>query len=347
MPDKPTPAPKSPNHPSNIARNIIVGAITTILGSTAVWFITNRGKNPKSEMEILLLTKDATTNAWKSYVTFENVYTKKSLSLINDMQTRTIGMDEFVTETERESDKFKTSITDLMTKPNIDKDFIDGLNSRLDNEKLTKPTLEKYAHFINALKDTNLTQDEKIKALQEEGVKWEAQSKGVTDRAITDIEDIAKTLSVRYGQTFAMTDFLVYNIVMHQRDSLARITKTNAPNDSVKKIEAPIIVENVKEIPPTTQLVTGKWIANPPNGADIDFSKNGKFFWHVLSNGDHISGAWKLVKNVLNLYPMNEETGKKGQWAFNLSLFTANSFSMKLNIEPHNLYKLTRQQPTQ
>jgi hypothetical protein len=341
------PAPKSPNHPSNILRNILVGAITTIIGSTAVYFITNRNKNSNSEMEVMLMTKDATINAWKSYVTFENAYTKKDLSLLNDLQARTMNWDEFVAESGRESNKFKKGLEELKTKKNIDKDFIQALDSRLDNEKSTTPILQKYSRFLKSMADTNLTADEKMKALQTEGAKWEAQAKGFTERALTDIEDIAKTLSERYGQTFAMTDFLIYNMLKNQKDSAVTVINKPAPSDPDSKPTKTDTAANIKEVPATTQLLTGRWLANPPNGADIDLQKKGKFFWHVSTNGDHISGTWKLIKNKLNLYPVNDETGKKGLWTFDLTLVRPNTFSMKLTVEPHNNYNMVRQAPKQ
>ncbi len=334
------PTPKSPNHPSTIARNIIVGAITTIIGSTAVYFITRGKPNPHSDLEVLLMTKESTIEGWKSYVTFENAYAKKSLSLLSDFQTGTMNVEDFTAESQRESNKFKSGIEELITKKNIDKDFIQALKNRLDNENASMPILLKYMHFIKSIRDTNLTDAEKIKALQDESTKWAAQSTGMTDRAITDIEDIAKTLSERYGQTFAMTDFIVYNFVMRQRDSLNTIKTAKTGTDKTGvRVDT---TASAKEVVPTSTLFVGKWEANSPNGADIDLAKTGKLFWHVLSNGDHISGTWKFIKDKLYMYPVNDETGKKATWIFELSNVRQNSFTMKLSVTPFNIYNMVR-----
>jgi hypothetical protein len=218
---------------------------------------------------------------------------------------------------------------------------VQALRSRLDNERATMPLLQKFSRFIKSMKDTNLNDPEKIRLMQEESLRWIAQSKGYTDRAIADIEDIAKTLSERYGQTFSMNEFMIYNIVKRQEDSLNKLKQQRTPSDTqtIQKPEA----ETAKEELPTKELLTGKWVANPPNGADIDLMKNGKMFWHVLSNGDHVSGTWKLLKGKLYLYPVNEENGKKAIWIFDLSKVTANSFSMKLTVQPYNNYNMSRQ----
>ena len=342
MPEAPVPAPKSPNHPTNIVRNILVGAVTTILGSTAVYFITNKTRGGNSDMEEMLLTKQSTIDAWKSYVTFENVYAKKELSLIKDLTGKTLDFTEFVSQGQEESDKFKKSIDELKSKKHIDKDFIQMLNSRLVNEDAGMKTLEKYSQFMKAMQDTSLPYEEKMSLTKTQSALWVSQSKGYTERALADIEDIAKILSERYGTTFSLTDLIVYN--MAQKDSLSNRPGNPGP-DPVKPDPVVLFVDTTSTATPSTAILTGHWSANPPNGADIDLAKTGKFFWHVLSTGDHVSGTWKLLNGKLYMYFVNDESGKKGNWIFNLTAFKPDSFFMTVTNTNPIAYRMVRQVP--
>ena len=68
---------------STILRNIIVGVTTTVLGSSAVYFLGFSHRNNNSTNDYLV-TKEATTKAWKSYETIDNIYYKNTVSLSKD-----------------------------------------------------------------------------------------------------------------------------------------------------------------------------------------------------------------------------------------------------------------------
>ena len=67
--------PGSPPNTSNkvMLRNIITGVITTVVGAITVYFLLGRKSDTSSEANMLLM-KEATNNAWKSYVLAENVF---------------------------------------------------------------------------------------------------------------------------------------------------------------------------------------------------------------------------------------------------------------------------------
>ena len=68
--------PGTPPNTSNkiMFRNIITGVITTVIGATTIWFLGFHNKGGSSSPPDYLVVKDATTNAWKSYVSTENVF---------------------------------------------------------------------------------------------------------------------------------------------------------------------------------------------------------------------------------------------------------------------------------
>ncbi|MFI5134003.1 MAG: hypothetical protein ACHQEB_06690, partial [Chitinophagales bacterium] len=81
MPDSATPSPPSTpptpasSHSATMMRNIITGVITTVIGAVTVYFITQGfHKSDNSSAADILLMKEVTTNAWKSYVSSENVF---------------------------------------------------------------------------------------------------------------------------------------------------------------------------------------------------------------------------------------------------------------------------------
>lgn len=357
-------------HTSNMIRNIITGVLTTVAGACAVYFLgfhNNSGSNGD-----YLVTKEATTKAWKSYVTIENVYYKNQVSLLNDLQ-RTKNLDDFKEGLSNESRKFQNDLQILIKDNDIDKAFISMIDRRLDNEKSIGPKLDKYIDNIKAISNSSLSPEEKQQKLLAEDADWTNSNKGITERAINDIEDIAKTLSERYGQPFAMTDFLVYQYIKNnanKTDSITNQTNQNNynnttnntnPNNNNSNINTDNNINNGNNNPGNNgngngninnnnsnnfntnrsnyeaKDFAGKW--NTP-GAFITLSSNGNMEW-LMTNGVRTLGTWRFYNNQISMtYP--NQNGVVGTYTFNLYNITANSFTMQLVTYPNYTYLLTR-----
>jgi len=361
-----TPVPST-----NILRNIIVGVTTTVLGSSAIYFLgfNHRGSD-RSATENILVTKEFTTKAWKSYVTSENIYTKNTLSLMKELQ-ETKKLDDFEENIFQESEKFKNDLEQLIKDKNIDGDFVSMIKRRIQNENNVTPKTKAYLGNIKSIVNSDLSQAEKSEKLAAADKDWATYSKGAMERSITDIEDLAKTLSERYMQPFAMTDLLIYKMIKNPAGN------TDTTNIGNKNTVNPQGNDNVNSGPTNNAVpanATGNANNNPTNnndlannnynnpannniiaikksmlvgnwstnGAEIYLLKNGSMSWEVLSNGDNAYGTWRLNDNQLYMYATNTATQQQSTWIFNLSNVSSNAFTMKLSVPPYNTYNLVR-----
>ncbi len=312
-------------------RNIIIGAIVTIITSTTVFYLTQYLKKP--EENIIYKTKEATTSAWKSYMAFENIYTKNTLSLTRN--ARGFSRDSLLKEIKKESDKFLKDVADLVTGKNIDKDLIKALNRRLDNETSSFPVLEQYYKNLDRINKTNASPKEMKDALVNEMARYSEYSKGSFERAINDIQVIAETLSKRYGEPFSMNDFLIVQIepqLTKTTDSVINVLRNieiDSNGNLVQKINTVIVKE---------KDIIGNWDAD---GQLFTFDKNGKMAW-VLGNGEKTTGNWTIEDNILRLEAIFTRIKQKGSWRFYVSNITENSLTLISAKDNTVIYYLVR-----
>jgi hypothetical protein len=334
----PPPAPQPPN---NQLRNIIIGAIVTICSSVLIYYLTtymNKSKTESGSADWREM-KENTVSAWRSYMAYENTYTKNLLSF--EKTVAQDGMDSYIDGMNKESEKFTNDVGDLAQSKDVDKDLIKALHRRLDNEKTSlKKANDYYASLKTILAkkgDVNKIRSEFVNA----ELQWNRYYKGAFERAINDIQEIAKTLTEKYGQSFSMDDFLVVQIMpqrMKTNDSLIAVLQ-NIVLDSTGNI---ISNNNV----PTTAYaknvdpkdITGTWNAD---GDVFSLLPNGKMTW-VLEDGSRASGNWKLENDKLKVNAVLEKNNQKQMWIFNLSGITGNSFTITLDASPYNTYNFVR-----
>ncbi len=328
-----TPIPSPPVSSSSKihTRNVIIGAIVTIITSTTVFYLTQYLKKPEGDS--FLTTKAATTAAWKSYMAYENIYTKNTLSLTKN--ARGISRDSLLKEIKKESDKFLKDVADLATGKNIDKDLIKAMNRRLDNETSSFPALEQYYKNLDRINKSNGSPKEIKDAWVNEMTRYSEYTKGSFERAVNDIQVIAETLSKRYGEQFSMNDFLVVQIE-------PQLTKTN---DSVITVLRNIeidsngnVVQKVNTVIVKEKDIIGNWDAD---GQLFTFDKNGKMAW-VLGNGEKSTGTWKIEDNILRLDATLARTQQKGFWRFYVSNITENSLTLISAKDNTVIYYLVR-----
>jgi hypothetical protein len=318
--EKPTPFSLSPQ-----VKNVIIGVTTTVLVSTIVYFLGFNKKSSTTRLE----TQKATTQAWKTYVTIENIAAKNSLLLIRD-QTQFNSYKELYQESLKESDKFISALKSLITNESIDKDMIAMLKRRAENEETSKPKSERYYNELDKLLAIGIDQDWTEKRFQDSLIarqtEFANQNKRYFDRAINEIEALAKNLGDRYDETFNIDDFIMIQIYKYKKDPFAAINEVKMDTLAPAQL--------------TKEYFTGKWDAS---GAAVTLNADDKWSWFVPLDSSTVEGTWELKEGKLILsVPKHPKTGEKGSWQFNLSDITENSFSMKLSKEPFNYYFMIR-----
>ncbi|HMU47195.1 MAG TPA: hypothetical protein PKC72_12565, partial [Chitinophagaceae bacterium] len=93
------------NQGKHQTRNIILGAIVTVLTSTLIYYLTVFQNKPKQGSAGFYEIKEATTNAWNRYVTVDNIYYKNIIELSTDKELLK-NLDNYKAETFAETDNF-------------------------------------------------------------------------------------------------------------------------------------------------------------------------------------------------------------------------------------------------
>ena len=347
-------------HNSNMVRNIVTGAITTIIGATFVYFLNHSGQNNDSSSTNYLEVKEATTKAWKTYVALENLEYKNTMLLAAHYKDMN-GIDEFKEQLTKESNKFDDDMGDLLKTKNLDDAFSSLLKRRLDAEK---EAMQKWnSFFTNYANIINTTQagQEQTDKINAEYKKVQTSGELIVEKTKTEITDLSKSLAEKYGQPFAVTDLLLFQDDKKKQETTAdnnnntntgvqgnennpaltnNNTNNNNPSDNT--------VNNYNKTNTTNTNYTNGPQVNARNlvgewdtpGAVITLSSNGQMIWE-MNTGQNTSGTWQFQNNQLYMtYP--NQYGVTGTFIFNLYNVTANSFTMVLTTTPYYRYDLTR-----
>ncbi|MBI5856194.1 MAG: hypothetical protein HZB42_00985 [Sphingobacteriales bacterium] len=313
-------------------RNVLIGAVVTVFTSTVVFLITQYLKKPEGSE--FIRKKEATTAVWKSYIAYENAYTRNILSFQKTGQLE--GREAYLKGVKKESEKFQKDILDLQKRKYIDEDLIKTFNKRLENEKNSVPLVEEFYKKLTEIEGSNKSIKEKKETITNEMIHWTITSNGMYERSTNEIKEIAKVLEDRYGGSFSMNDFLLIQMapqLMKTNDSMIRVLQNVVMDSSGNIIENRNFASNVDP-----ENLVGKWTVE---GAVITLSKNRKMTW-VVANGSKAEGTWKIENDQLKIQATTSPENKKVQWLFNLANITLNSFTMVFDGAPYNLYKLTR-----
>ena len=317
---------KNPSAISPTARNMIIGITTTILVSGTIYLLGFNKKDPITKLE----RQTATIAAWKTYVTIENIYAKNTTLIMRDSKQFS-SVKELYAEIMKESDQFMASLQGLITNENIDKDMVAVLKRRASNEETSKPRVEKFYMELDALVEKALDSDWSEKQLNDSilarGKVFAEQTKGMMDRALTEIESLAKTLSKRYDQPFNTDDFFVIQIYKYKKDMLALLADEKP--DST-------LTENI-----TKDYFAGNW--NVLGGANITYNADNTWSLYQPFDSTQAGGTWQLKAGqlIMNVDRHSKVPGKY-VWTYNLSGITDTSFSIIFATEPYNFFRLVR-----
>ena len=321
------PAPPSQNSSSGSTqtRNIIIGAIATIVASTTVYYLTQYVNNKKSDSAPTYeVKKEATINAWKRYVTIDNIYYKNILALSADKELLK-NLDNYKIETFAETENFINDAEKLIKEKNIDKTLIAMVDRRVAREKESKDRTTSFYDKLNSIKASNLSEGEKLERRTAESAAYLQYAKSLFQRSATEVEDLAKALTETYATTFNPYDVMVY---ADYKKIIQPAIDTEEEADS-----AATYAQNINK-----QSLIGDW---SDSGNKISLQENGNMSYSLIS-GDKADGKWKIENNKLRIDAVSCVSRIKSTWYFYLSNITGNSFTMKLSVSPFDIYHLIR-----
>ena len=313
---------KKPQEANNTVRNVIIGVLTTVLVSAIVYFLGfSKPKPGPSRLDV----ENATVNAWTAYTNLDNIYTRNSVLLMRDIG-KFGGYKGVFLETKKESKSFNEKLQKLTEDENIDKDMITVLKRRLRNEETLMPAAEKFYYEMDTIVKIAEAKDWEVKQLEDSLLacqrKYQDQFKGMVDRAITEIEELGKTLTERYHRPFDSDDFFIIQIHKYNKDIFT------------------VLQENKNKNPLTEEGLAGKWDVS---GSTVMIYADSKWSWFVPIDSSMVEGNWNLKKNrlVLNV-EKSTKPNKVLSWPFEVLDFTESSMVLRLDTVPNTLYTFVK-----
>ncbi len=321
--------PGLPPNTSNkvMVRNIITGVITTVVGGTTIYFLGFHNSGGSGDGGFLV-TKDATMNTWKSYVSAENVF-YKNFGTFGFENTKE-GIDRYQNSITEELDRFNSAVKRILDTKNIDPTLSSLMVSRLVTNKnwvtKHKKYLDKYKEIIISSAD-----QEEIKRRSNEALQaFQNDVKDINQRFINEIDDVCKTLTAKYSYTFSMTDLLIYKQQPNQNNNNTNTDNTYTGNNNNSGISSGGTMIDGKAL-------VGKW----SSGTNTLYQyEDGKMYYYY-SNGDSTYGSWQLYNNQLYHY-YSQYYGAGYRYVYNLSNITHNGFSIALVDSPFNRFDFIR-----
>jgi hypothetical protein len=327
----------------NTVKNIFLGILTSVLGATAIYFL---GFNNKKPRFTVLERGEITADAWKTYVTVENIYIQSRVSMIRDaLQFKEFG--DIAKESAAESKKIQNSLEDVIATDGVDKDLVTFLDKRLKTEYTQSEETEKFYKEL-ALRKEEWTKFPFTDSLKARLTWFLEQTKTRFTKAAPNIEALSKKLFEAYEQPFNINELLVIQATKYKKDifnlTIAEEKKDTdlPPDQSVSGgKDAGDITNSSDASKITKQYLTGKWDAG--GGITITLKANGKLSWSIPSDNKEAKGSWLLKNNqlVMNI-DRHPVTGKNANWIFNISNAKKNSFTIILDAASAKIYNLVR-----
>jgi len=319
-PYTPPPVHTQHNSPKNTnTRTIIFGSLATVLTSTLIYYLTVFQNKPKTGAADFYKIKEATTGAWKQYVTVDNIYYKNILTISADTSF-SFKPAAFKREIMKESGIFKNDVEAIIKNEIIDASLKAMVNRRIARQNEFEGILIEFCDKLETLLKSNYDSLEKVKRISPIVQKFYIDTKRMYDKGILEIEDNCKTLSQTYGQAFDPNDLLMY----------VDYKKTNSPPDSTKLSTSATTSLSSRE----KNMLIGTW----KDGSNIiTLEKNGAM-QYSLATGEKATGTWTIDGNKLQLDATSSITHLKGTLLFQLNNIKENSFTMSLTTSPFDTY---------
>ena len=318
-------SPSSGSSGNNQTRNIIIGAIATIIASTSVYYLTQYVNNRKSDsVPNYLVMKEATTNAWKRYVTMDNIYYKATVMLYKD-ETMLTDPYKKVAEINKEADIFKKDAGKIAKEKNVDPALITMLSRRIERQTEYIELINAFIANTKTIMATTTGDDAQKKKIIEAFSPVLASLNRLYKKAATEIEELSKTLTSTYAVPFDLNEVLIYADY-----------KKGIKNPDIA-IEAPNPVDFSTQI--NSKDLIGNW-ADKDN--KISLQKDGSMN-STTPDGEKATGTWKIENDRLRIESISKLSKTKYTLIFGLKNITPNSFTMQLTTTPFDIYNAVRQ----
>ena len=307
-------------------RNIIIGAIATIIASTTVYYLTQYVNNRRTDsIPNPIVMKEATTNAWKRYVTMDNLY-YKAVKILSTDQTMQNDPYKYVNEVNKEADIFKKDASKIAKEKNVDPALKTMLSRRIDRQTEYIEILNAFMSNARTIMATTTGDDAQKKKILEAAVPVLGGVNLLYKKAANEIEELSKTLTSTYAVPFNPDEVLIYADYKKgiSYPDTATIHVPN-PNDFSTHINSKDLI--------------GNW-ADKDN--KISLQKDGSMR-SVTTYGDEATGTWKIENDRLRIESVNTLSRIKYTLIFGLKNITANSFTMQLTTTPFDIYNAVRQ----
>ena len=321
-------SPPPPSGPSGNTqtRNIIIGAIATIIASTSVYYLTQYINNKKSEsVPNYLVMKEATTNAWNRYVTMDNIY-YKAVNILSTDPSMLNDPYKHIDEITKEADIFKKDAGKIAKEKNVDPALKTMLARRIDRQSEYTELINTFMGNTKTIMATTTGDDAQKKKIMEAFAPVLASVNRLYKKAATEIEELCKTLTATYAVTFDPNEVMIY------ADYKKGISK---PDTGVAKAPNPADFSthiNSKDL-------IGSWA---DKGNKISFRKDGSMS-STNALGEQSTGTWKIENDRLRIESVNTASKIKYTFIFGLKDITSDSFTMLLTTMPFDIYHAVRQ----
>lgn len=324
--NQPAPSGSSGN---NQTRNIIIGAIATMIASTTVYYLTQYVNNKKTDsIPNQLVMKEVNTSAWKRYVSVDNLFYKNLLALMSDEQLAK-NFDNYKAELQTETEKFIKDAELLIKEKYIDNTFVTMINRRVKREQESTKIRATFIDNIQRINQGKISEREKQKQRFAETSSFHNHSTRLYKMAANEIEDLTKTLTETYSTRFDPNDVLIY----------ADYKKSVSETDSMKaEVADSAAYYDAKTVKANARLLIGNWSTE---NNKISLQENGSLSFS-LDYGEEATGTWKIEDNKLRLDAVSTVTKTDITWSFYLRNVTANSFTIKLSTSPFTESNFTR-----
>ncbi len=219
--------PENPGSANIVLRNILVGLITTVLGAIILYFLGFRDRNAGSKAtqeENLLAKREATIQAWKSYVTAENL-------LLQNFNTFSANFslarfDEYKKLALAEVDRFNADLKKILGYKNLDPSMVSLLERRLRDKESWLVKYKAYLGNYQRIATALLSDDEKNKSLENESYRFQNDVKDLDQKFANEIAGLCKVLTEKNNYNFAWTDLLLFQ---PPPANTAAVTNTTLP----------------------------------------------------------------------------------------------------------------------
>ncbi|MEI9944442.1 MAG: hypothetical protein WDN26_09525 [Chitinophagaceae bacterium] len=326
MAQGPPPPPSHGGSNTVMIRNIATGVITTVLGAAIIYFLGFHKSGGGSSAESMLVTKENTINAWKSYVNYENNFWGNWKIYASNYTEA--GFENYKNNTLSELERFNNDIKKLLETGTLDPSFASFLERRLDSkqqwEKKYRKHLDKYERLTGSATDPQ----EKTTKQNEEVSRFQKDVKELDEKFANEIGELCTALTSKYSYNFSWADLKMYQSTT-ATTNVNTNTGTNAGNSGSTTTDG-------------WKKLVGKWqTSDGANKVGTLYQYEDGRMYYYFASGDSTHGRWEFGNNQLTLH-YERYWGAGQAFTYNLSNVADNSFTMTFTSSPFNVFSATK-----